>query len=359
MNSETTNLTPLGVLDDEARYQIFIMRDGRYDGVFVTAVRTTGVYCRPSCPARQPKRENVVFYADCAAAEAAGFRPCKRCRPQEVHPQAELVERACRYLEAHLDETVTLEQLGAALHSSPFHLQRTFKRATGVSPRQYAAALRAQRLKAQLRTETSVTDAIYEAGYVNSSQVYADEPLGMTPRDYQRGGQAQTIRYALADSVLGRVLVAATERGLCAVQLGDEDAPLVAALRAEFPAAVLLPDAHGLAEWISQVMPLLAGCQPELDLPLDIQATAFQQQVWEALRGIPCGETRSYSQLARALGSPKAARAVARACATNRIAVVIPCHRVVREDGDLGGYRWGLARKASLLASERQKAALP
>lgn len=353
MHHETTSRPPEHPLDDEARYRIFCARDGRYDGLFVTAVKTTGVYCRPSCAARQPKRENVVFYDGCAEAEAAGFRACKRCRPQEVHPQAALVERACRYLEAHLDETITLEQLGTALHTSPFHLQRTFKRAVGVSPRQYVAALRAERLKESLKMNTTVTDAIYEAGYPTSSLVYEQSPLGMTPRDYRRGGQAQTIRYAITDSALGRLLVAATERGLCAVQMGDADAALTESLRAEFPAATLVADEDGLREWVDQVVPLMAGCQPALDLPLDIQATAFQRQVWDALRQIPCGETRSYSALARALGNPKATRAVARACATNRLAVVIPCHRVVREDGDLGGYRWGLERKERLLERER------
>lgn len=343
-------------LDHDECWQAVLARDSQYDGQFVTAVRTTGIFCRPSCPARTPKRQNVTFYTTCAEAEAAGFRACKRCTPTEAHPQADLAQRVARYIEAHLDDDLTLETLGAALHTSPFHLQRIFKRAMGISPRDYAEALRAERLRVSLREGSSVTSAIYDAGYNTSSRVYERDVLGMTPRSYRNGGQAAQIRYTITPTLFGLVLIAATDKGICAVRLGDDAASLEAILTAEFPAAEITQagadEGAALNTYITEILARIEGAAPRMDLPLDIRATAFQQRVWLELRAIPRGETRSYSQIARQIGSPKATRAVARACASNPVALVIPCHRVVREDGELGGYRWGIERKQAILARE-------
>lgn len=351
--------------DDEARWQAMLARDARYDGMFVCAVRSTGIYCRPSCPARKPRRENVSFFPDCDAAERAGFRACLRCRPRALPRQAELAERACRLIDAHLtngDQPPTLSALGEALEISPTHLQRSFKQVIGISPRQYAAAHRLARVKARLRDGEEVTSALYDAGYGSSSRLYeqATGRLGMTPGTYRRGGQGMRIGYTIVDSPLGRLLVGATDAGVCAVCLGDDDTALEAALRAEYPAAEIRRDGAGeagSAGWVQAVVDHLSGRRSRLDLPLDVQATAFQWRVWEALRAIPMGETRSYGEVARAIGEPKAARAVAHACATNPVALVIPCHRVVRANGRPGGYRWGSARKEALLRQEQEQAA--
>jgi AraC family transcriptional regulator of adaptative response/methylated-DNA-[protein]-cysteine methyltransferase len=354
MNTQLTTLT----LDEATCWQAVLDRDSQYDGCFYTGVRSTGIYCRPSCPARHPGREQVRFYPTREAAVQAGFRPCKRCKPdREQTPQAELVERAIRLIEAS-DLPPTLETLGSALNASPFHLQRVFKAATGLTPRQYAAGLRAGRFKEQVREDTTVTSALYESGYGSSSRLYeeSNQRLGMTPSAYRNGGKAMQIQTAIVDCPLGRMLVAATERGVCAVSLGKEDANLQAELRAEYPAAEIAPAADGLQSEVHALLDYLSGQQPRLDLPLDVQATAFQLRVWEELRRIPYGETRTYSQVAEAIGRPRAVRAVANACANNPAALVTPCHRVIRTDGSLGGYRWGLERKVSLLAEEKAHA---
>lgn len=333
-------------------WRIFSARDRRYDSVFVTGVQTTGIYCRPSCSARLPKRENVQFFADCAAAEAAGYRPCKRCRPTERDADVEMVERVCRYIDAHYDESLTLADLSAGVHLSTAQLSRVFKRVLGITPRQYLSARRVDSLGDQLKTSDNVAQAIYKAGYGSSSRVYEEMPLGMTPAAYQRGGAGMHIDYAIVDSPLGRLLVGATERGVCAVSLGDSDSKLHDFLHETYPAAEIHCAEDGLGAYLRAVLDYLDG-EPALDLPVDIRVTAFQQRVLAALRQIPYGETRSYSEVAEAIGQPEAVRAVARACATNPTALVIPCHRVTRKDGSLSGYRWGPKRKAALLAMEK------
>jgi AraC family transcriptional regulator of adaptative response/methylated-DNA-[protein]-cysteine methyltransferase len=300
----------------------------------------------------------VLFFERAEAAERAGFRPCRRCRPRAgatPDPQAKLVGRVCQAIEENLEEPLTLTRLSASVGVSPHHLQRTFKRLVGVSPRQYADARRMERLKARLRQGQGVTRALYEAGYGSSSRLYerAPEKMGMTPATYRRGGRGREIAYTVVDSPLGRLLVARTERGLCAVSLGDSEARLEAELRREFPQADLRRDRNGLARWVRTLLQHLKGQQPRLDLPLDVQGTAFQCRVWEELRRIPYGRPRSYGEVARAPGRPEAARAVARACATNPVPLVVPCHRVVRGDGGLGGYRLGLKRKRALLEKEK------
>lgn len=350
---ETT--TPSAPLTDEERWAAFAARDARYDGRFVVGVRSTGIYCRPSCPARRPLRQNVVFYPVGDVAEREGYRPCRRCRPEEASAQARAVEQASRYIKEHLDRNVTLDELGDVVGLSPHHLQRTFKRMLGISPRAYADALRLGTVKSGLR-ERDVTTAIYDAGYGSSSRLYERAPgqLGMTPGVYRRGGQGMSIGYTIADSRLGRLLVGATEHGVSAIYLGDDDAELEAELRAEYPAAEIVRDTSGLDGWIAAIVAHLAGQQPHLDLPIDVQTTAFKRRVWEALREIPYGATRGYAEIARQIGQPTAVRAVASACATNPVALVVPCHRVVRSDGAPGGYRWGVERKEALLAQERR-----
>lgn len=344
-------------MNQEQWWKAVLERDPHYEGVFVYAVHTTGIYCRPTCPSRRPLRENVAFFDDCASAEAAGFRACRRCNPTHApqpDPQTTVMVAVCRYLEAA--ETVpTLDALGAQFHLSPYHLQRTFKRIVGVSPRQYADAVRQGRLKAFLKDEATVTDAIYAAGYGASSQVYeqAHYILGTTPIHYRNGGEDLTVKYVISSCKLGYVLVAATDNGVCKISLGDGIDSLRDDLRQEFPLADLTYDEAGLGAWTVAIVNYLDGASVALDLPLDIQATSFQRKVWEALRSIPYGETRSYQAVADMIGQPSAARAVAQAVASNPVAMVIPCHRVVRSDGGLSGYRWGADRKAALLAVER------
>lgn len=342
----------------DACWQAVLDRDAGSDGTFVFAVRSTGIYCRPSCPARRPARDQVVFFPAPEPAEQAGFRACRRCRPQEAAHHAELVERLCRYIEAHADETPDLEALSAQVDLSKAHLQRIFKRKTGVTPREYADACRLNRFKARLQEGETITNALYEAGYGSSSRLYERAParLGMTPRAYRSGGKGMQIGYTLTDCPLGRLLVAATEKGICAVRLGDSDAELEAALRREFPQASVRVEDAGLETWVAALRRYLRGEQPDLDLPLDVQATAFQWRVWTQLQAVPYGSTRSYGQIAAALGQSKAVRAVARACATNPVALIVPCHRIVRENGALGGYRWGIERKQALLAQEKEGA---
>jgi AraC family transcriptional regulator of adaptative response/methylated-DNA-[protein]-cysteine methyltransferase len=345
------------VVIDEARWQVVLAREVCGNERFVYAVRSTGVYCRPGCPSRRPRRDNVLFFPISDAAERAGFRPCRRCRPEQaraVSPQIEMINRACRVIEEGLDAPVTLASLGEQLQSSPYHLERTFKRFLGITPRQYADALRLERLKTNLRSDNDVTTALYEAGYGSSRSLYerAPEQLGMTPATYRRGGRGMDIGYTTVHSPLGRLLVAGTERGICAVSLGDDEEALVKSLAAEYPEGKIHRDNSKLRLWVLALISHLCGKEPHLDLPLDVRATAFQWRVWQELRKIPYGETRSYSQIAQAIGQPKAARAVANACASNPAAIVIPCHRVVQESGEPGGYRWGAERKRTLLARE-------
>ncbi|MDB4948984.1 MAG: bifunctional transcriptional activator/DNA repair enzyme protein Ada [Gemmatimonadetes bacterium] len=345
-----------GEVDAETAWTAVLARDGEQDGRFVYAVATTGVYCRPTCPSRRPRRENVAFYAAPADAERAGFRACRRCRPDRDDASAteRALERARQALDAALDAPPTLEELGRMVGVSAFHLQRTFKRRFGASPRQYVEAARAERLKAGLRRGDTVSRATYEAGFGSGSRVYerADALLGMTPAAYRRGGAGQQIRYTVAPSPLGAILVAATERGVCAVTLGDDAAALEAGLRAEYPAAEMRREDAELSAWAAAVSAFAAGRSRALEVPLDLRATAFQLLVWKALREIPFGVTRSYGEVAAAIGQPSAARAVARACAGNRVALAIPCHRVVPASGEVGGYRWGTDRKRRLLAQE-------
>jgi AraC family transcriptional regulator, regulatory protein of adaptative response / methylated-DNA-[protein]-cysteine methyltransferase len=345
----------------DTRWQLVLSRDANSDGAFVYAVRSTGIYCRPSCSSRRPRPEQVVFFPLPAAAERAGFRPCRRCRPEQAKtadPHLEMVRRACLFLDAHSGEIAKLAALAAHLSVSPYHLQRTFKRVMGISPREYQDAQRMERLKKELKEKRNVTHALYEAGFGSSSRLYEGvrAKLGMTPSTYRRGGTGMTIRYTIVPSPLGHLLLASTDHGVCRVGMGESDRFLADDLRREFPGAEIHRDDSALRPWANSLVKHLNGWQPRVDLPLDIRATAFQKRVWETLQKIPRGSTRSYAEVARAVGKPRAARAVARACATNPVALLIPCHRVVHGDGSLGGYHWGIKRKEVLLARERESA---
>ena len=338
-------------------WRAVLARDRRYDGAFVYAVRSTGIYCRPSCPSRRPRREQVSFFAIPEAAEHEGFRACRRCRPADVNgadPAVTLVRDACRALATSAPPSVAA--LASRLRTTPPQLARAFRRVLGISPRQYRDEARVGRFKHELKRRSHVSPAVYEAGYGSSSRVYerAAAQLGMTPRLYARGGAGIGIAYVTVPTSLGRLLVAATERGVCRVSVADNAAALEADLLAEFPAARVVQDRSGkLHGWVMSILAYLDGREPDLDLPLDIRATAFQRRVWQELQRIPFGKTRSYAEVAQRIGQPKATRAVARACASNPVALVIPCHRVVRGDGEVGGYRWGVERKKSLLERER------
>ena len=332
-------------------------RDARADGVFVYAVSSTGIYCRPSCASRRPRRDRVVFFAANAEAERAGYRACRRCRPAAADvadPWIEKIRRACVYL-ANVDGHPSLTNLAARVGGSPYHLQRNFKRLVGVTPREYADACRLRKVKHHLRRAGDVTGAMFDAGYSSSSRFYerAAPKLGMLPSTYRRGGAGTAIRYAIVDSPVGRLLVAATAQGICSVAIAGSDDELTRSLAREYPAATIAADDGELSGATNQILAYLAGQQPRIDLPLDIRATAFQWQVWNALAAIPYGETRTYSEVAKAIGRPRAIRAVARACASNPVALAIPCHRVVPAARGTGGYRWGVARKKKLLAAER------
>jgi AraC family transcriptional regulator of adaptative response/methylated-DNA-[protein]-cysteine methyltransferase len=340
--------------EDEDAWKAVRDRDRARDGTFVYAVRTTGVFCRPSCPSRRPLRDNVTFFPTPADAERAGFRACARCGPTgPPAAAARAVERAAAWLEARLGERVTLAELARAVGVSPFHLQRTFRRMLGLSPRAFQEARRLDRFRRLVRGGESVGSATYGAGFGSSRGLYesARAGLGMTPAAYRRGGEREAIRFGTAATPLGRLLVARTARGVCAVSLGDGDPGLERALRAEFPRASLERDDGAMAGWLEAVATQAAG-GPPAELPLDLRGTAFQLRVWQALREIPRGQSRSYGALAASLGAPRGARAVARACATNRVALLVPCHRVVAGGGGLGGYRWGASRKARLLDGE-------
>jgi AraC family transcriptional regulator of adaptative response/methylated-DNA-[protein]-cysteine methyltransferase len=341
---------------DEARWDAVRRRDRAADGAFFYAVLTTGVYCRPSCAARRPRRENVSFHGTGAEAERAGFRPCKRCRPNETglaERQAEMVAQACRTI-AEADEMPSLDALAEAAGLSRFHFHRVFKAATGVTPKAYADAQRGNRVRAKLADSGTVTEAIYDAGFNSNGRFYATSAnlLGMTPSVFRAGGNGTTIRFAVGQTSLGAILVAASEKGVCAIQFGDDADALVRNLQDRFPKAQLIGGDAEFEQMVARVVGLIEAPAQGHDLPLDVRGTAFQHQVWQALREIPAGTTASYAEIAARIGQPKAVRAVAQACGANEIAVVIPCHRVVRRDGSTLGYRWGVARKQALLARE-------
>lgn len=360
-SASRTNMEAALHVQEDVRWARVIAKDRAADGTFVYAVRSTGIYCRPSCPSRRPLRANVRFFADSQAAEREGFRACHRCQPDApLDDQSQAIHRVRAYIEAHLDEDLSLAALSQVAYLSPTHLQRTFKRMTGVSPRQYVEAQRRERFKRHLRDGSTVTSALYNAGYRSSSSLYEQVPtrLGMTPSAYQRGGQGMTLGYTTAACSLGVLLVAATERGLCAVYFGESDVELVAALEREYPAATRVERADELRDYVYAILNTLDGQEaaaesvPLADLPLDVAGTPFQRRVWEALRSIPSGQTHSYAEVAQIIGQPTATRAVAQACASNSVALVIPCHRVRKADGAIGGYRWGSERKRALLMRE-------
>lgn len=340
-------------------WQAVESRDARMDGILYYGVRSTGVYCRPSCPSRRPRRENVEFYFDADAAERSGLRQCRRCQPRlkASHAADATVRRVCEYIRENLEGTITLKTISAAVGVSAFHLQRQFKQATGITPHEYAEAQRMATFKLSLRAGNSIAEATYEAGFGSSSRLYENvhARLGMTPAAYRKGGAQQEIAYAVAESALGKVLVAATAKGICRIALGDDEEMLIHSLYGEFTKARITRDVGALRAAVKQVLEYLSGERTRFDLPADIRATAFQLRVWKELQKIPYGETRSYEEVAAKIGRPRATRAVARACASNPVALLVPCHRVVRKDGGMGGYRWGVGRKERLLAGERAR----
>lgn len=345
----------------ESRWHAVVKRDQAAEGKFYYAVKTTGVYCRPGCASRRPHRENVGFFDSCADAERAGYRACKRCRPNSASARerrVQMVARACRDLE-RAQPVPTFEQLARTAGLSPWHFHRLFKEIVGITPKKYAATHRMQRFRRGLKHNGSVTAAIYAAGFGSSARAYrnAADQLGMTPSVYRSGAGGITMRYATARCFLGAVIVAVSDRGICAIELGDSAKVLCATLQSRFPKATLVSAGCGLSAIVEEVVGFIDAPEKRFNLPLDIQGTAFEQRVWSALRRIPHGTTESYSDIARRIGQPRAVRAVARACAANKIAVVIPCHRVVRSDGELSGYRWGAQRKRALLVQEQSEPA--
>ena len=342
---------------EESYWQAVLNRDRRFDGLFVFGVRSTGIYCRPSCPARRPTRSRVAFYSSNQDAERAGLRACRRCKPEKpLDSIAEKVTRACRFIEGNPDRRISLAELGSQVGAAPHYLQRAFKRITGITPHQYAVAQRMDLFKNRVKRGATVSNAMYGAGFGSSSRLYerASAGLGMTPATYRRGGAGMHIAFTISDSPFNRLLVAVTDRGICAVSLGDSDSSLVQGLEHEFPNAEIRRDDRRLGRWVRLVLRTIDQNGASPILPLDVGGTAFQRRVWAALQQIPRGVTRSYKDVAKAMKRPGAARAVARACATNRVAVLIPCHRVVRSDGALGGYRWGTGRKRALQERERK-----
>ena len=341
---------------DDDRWSAVVRRDPAADGVFFYSVRSTGVYCRPSCAARLPRRGNVSFHRSTSDAERAGFRPCRRCRPNEAPLSARRaadVAKACRLIEE--SETMpTLDALAASVGMSRFHFHRVFKAVTGVTPQEYAAAHRAGRVRRELRESPTVTDAIYGAGFNSNGRFYATaaKVLGMTPTDYRAGGSGASIRFAIGECSLGSILVAASDKGVCAILLGDNPDALARDLQDRFPNAMLTGGDAEFDAWVATVVGFVEMPRLGLDLPLDVRGTAFQQRVWRALSDIPVGSTASYSEIAEKIGAPRSVRAVAQACGANALAVAIPCHRVVRSDGELTGYRWGVERKRALLDRE-------
>ena len=346
----------LGLVTDDERWAAIVRRDPAADGRFYYSVSTTGVYCRPTCAARLARREHVRFHLTCAEAEGAGFRPCKRCRPNEAPlaaRQASAVARACRLIEA-AEESPGLDALAAAAGLSRFHFHRVFKAVTGLTPKAYAAAHRANRVRDELTRSPTVTDAIYGAGFNSNGRFYAtsSKVLGMTPTDFRAGAPGASIRFAVGECSLGSILVAASDQGICAILLGDDPDALARDLQDRFPKARLIGGDPGFERWVAEVVGFVEAPQLGLALPLDVRGTAFQQRVWRALSEIAPGSRASYAEIAGRIGAPRAVRAVAKACAANPLAVAIPCHRVVRHDGALSGYRWGVERKRALLARE-------
>jgi AraC family transcriptional regulator of adaptative response/methylated-DNA-[protein]-cysteine methyltransferase len=349
------------MLDFEECWTAVVNRDAGVDGSFFYGVRTTGVYCRPGCASRRPLRANTVFFETTGAAEAAGFRACKRCRPTDGSAASRhlvAIEKACALLRT--SETMpSLTELADAAGVSRFHFHRVFKQITGITPRDYARSHRIGRLGDKLDAGQPIAASIYATGFGSSSRAYEAAPagLGMTPGARRRGGNGETIRFVTVETPLGWALVAATERGICMTALADDRDSLAAAVRQRFPAAELIAEDGALKEWTDRIVRFITAPDENLDLPLDIRGTAFQARVWRALQKIPLGKTASYTEIAAALGQPKAVRAVAQACAANKLALIVPCHRVIRSDGDLGGYRWGIERKRALLAGERKASA--
>jgi len=350
------NERPVGFLSNDARWEAVRRRDPAADGAFYYSVRTTGVYCRPSCAARLARRENVDFHLTREDAERAGFRPCKRCRPNEAglaERHAATVAKACSLIDA-ADEMPSLDALADAVGLSRYHFHRVLRAVTGVTPKAYADARRGERVRQELARSETVTQAIYGAGFNSNGRFYAasDNLLGMTPTEYRAGGNGNVIRFAVGECSLGSILVAATDKGVCAIEFGDDPDALVHALQDRFPKAQLVGGDHTFEQLVAKVVGFIEAPARGLDLPLDIRGTAFQKRVWNAIRDIPAGATASYAELARRIGRPSASRAVAQACASNTLAVAIPCHRVVRRDGGLSGYRWGVERKEALLTRE-------
>jgi AraC family transcriptional regulator of adaptative response/methylated-DNA-[protein]-cysteine methyltransferase len=351
------NFVDRKIMNNEIFWQAVTNNDARFEGIFYVGVKTTKIYCKPTCRARLPKRENIEFIRTWQEAEKKGFRACLRCQPRLVkvaNPQIESVLQACDLLESA--ENISLENLSAKLNISPYHLQRTFKEIIGVSPKKYAENLRLEKFKGELKGGSDVITAMYESGYGSSRSLYENisDKLGMTPKIYQKGGKGMKIDYTITNCDLGKMLVARTEKGVCAVTFGDDETGLIEKLFGEYPKSEISRNETNLKEYVEAILQNLAGKNRRIVLPIDVQATAFQMQVWETLRKIPYGETLSYKQVAESLGNPKVVRAVARACATNRVAVVIPCHRVVGSDGSLSGYRWGVERKQKLLDTEKK-----
>ncbi|MES2327386.1 MAG: methylated-DNA--[protein]-cysteine S-methyltransferase [Pseudomonadota bacterium] len=351
----STVVSNVSRLDVDSAWAAFERRDRGWDGRVIGAVKTTGIYCKPSCPARRPKREHVEFFATADEARAAGYRSCLRCKPDEVGRDREAVAKAVKLIEA-ADEPLTLDELADAVGYAPHHFQRIFKRDLGVSPAEYARALRNRRTEAALKANGRVTDAVYDAGYSGPSSFYSDakERLGMTPSAWRDGGRGETIRWTHFDSPLGRMLIAATSKGICRLTFDDS----VDSLRRLFPKASIVEDAGGLGELIQGALQAIESPRAAHQLPIDVAGTAFQEAVWRELRKIPLGETRSYAEIAAAIGQPKAVRAVGTANGNNHVAVLIPCHRVIRSDGTLGGYAGGLDRKRKLLSVEQARGSL-
>jgi len=342
----------------DPRWQAVLARDPAADGVFFLGVTSTGIYCRPTCPARRPLPENVIMFDSAAEAQAAGFRACKRCKPdlpRVPEPYTEIITRACREIEQS-EIAPDLQSLADAAGMSKYHFHRVFKQVTGLTPRQYAGAQRAKRVREALSEGQSVTDAIYSAGFNATSRFYerSDEMLGMKPTTYRNGGANTTIRFAIGECSLGLILVASSERGLCSIMLGDDPDALALELQTRFPGANLIAGDAEFEQQVASVIDFVEAPRRGLDLPLDVRGTAFQQRVWQALQAIPVGSTASYTEIAQRIGAPKAVRAVAQACAANQLAVAIPCHRVLRSDGGLSGYRWGVERKRALLEREAE-----
>ncbi|HZY94407.1 MAG TPA: bifunctional DNA-binding transcriptional regulator/O6-methylguanine-DNA methyltransferase Ada [Candidatus Bathyarchaeia archaeon] len=347
------------LLTDDEKWRAVLDRDSRFDGAFVTGVRSTGIYCKPSCATKHPKREHVVFLSGPDEAKLAGFRACLRCRPSDKgsSPRTELIGRVCKYIETHLDQKLSLSTLSTDARISPYHLQRTFKRVLGISPREYIEARRLEKVKVSLRKGQTVTNALYNAGFTSKARLYEKRSnhFGMNPGTFRRGGDGEQIHYSTFNSPVGRILIGFTPRGLCALYMGNSDREVEKLLIDDFPMANCYRNDGAIQPWTEEFMRYFSGEPSSLDLPLDIQATAFQRRVWERIRSIPYGETKSYSNIAVEIGQPTATRAVARACATNPVALVIPCHRVIGKDGSLTGYGWGMKRKQALLALEQRR----